>query len=298
MGTRRCTQRELLLRPDALLNQILGYALGYAQAKHKFSLHYFIAMSNHHHSGLSDPGMQSTHSNTPDFMRDFHALAARAINRLRGRRGNLWSGGGSTYNFVRSDDTDDMIQRYVYGLHNPVEGELVSSYKKWPGLILTPGPSGRRVYRFKRPALFFSEKMPEWVEVVVEAPQCELTPREFMKRVHERLNVAEKNKQAEMRVKGRKWLGVKAVLRQSPTSRPRTYEPRRQGKPQIATSDRWRRLEQIQQNREFLIEYERCRDLFRSGDTDVVFPIGTFKLVAYYGARSSPGPEPPGPLRS
>ena len=87
-------------------------------------------------------------------------------------------------------------------------------------------------------------------------------------------------------------MGAKAVRRQSPFSRPSTYEPWRGSRIQIATRDRRRRLEKIRENREFLHEYERCRDAFRAGDRAVEFPVGTFKLVAYYGACCQ-GPDPP-----
>ena len=95
-----------------------------------------------------------------------------------------------------------------------------------------------------------------------------------------------------MKIEGRKFMGAKAVKKQSPFVQPQTYEPWRGSHPQVATRDRWRRLELNQRNRNFLGEYELCRDAFKAGDHDVEFPIGTFKLVAYYGARCQ-GRDPP-----
>ena len=126
--------------------------------------------------------------------------------------------------------------------------------------------------------------------MVVEAPECELAPEEFMKRVLERVNDQEEKIQAKFRMQGRKFLGAKKVLKQSPYSQPATHEHWCQSRPQISTSDRWRRLQRIGASQRFLREYESCLARYRAGETDAVFPLGTYKMVEYYGARCAGWP--------
>jgi len=45
--TRRCTQRQFLLKPSRLVNQVFLYCLAYAAARHGILVHAFIVMSNH-----------------------------------------------------------------------------------------------------------------------------------------------------------------------------------------------------------------------------------------------------------
>lgn len=275
-----------------MANWILAYVLGHQQMKYKFRLHFFVAMGNHYHSGTSDRGYCPSHSSTPHWMRDFNSLSARALNALRGRRGALWSGGGDTYNFVISDNTEDMIDRYCYGFNNPVAATLVSRRQQWPGLLLEPGPSGKRTIRVKKPPVFFSYLMPDEVEITIETPPSELSPREFMKRVYERANFQERQIRLRAAREGRTFMGAKRIRRQSPFAQPRTYEARGSIRPKIATSDRQKRREFLQEDRRFLHRYEECRDAFRARKTDVEFPVGTFEFIAFFGARCE-GRDPP-----
>lgn len=292
MGTRRCDRREFLLRPDYIANHTIAYVLGYQQGKHKLKTMFFVAMSNHYHNGLEDGASRHDHSVTPHFMRDFNSLSARALNACRGRHGALWSGGGHTYNFVRNASTEDLIEEFVYALTNPVAAGLVSHRKKWPGLLLDPGPSGKRTIRVRRPSWFFSYTMPKEVQITLEAPRCDLSPRAFMKEVYRRANIREREIRKQMKSKGLTFLGEKAVLQRSPFEAPKTEEPWPTPNPLFSIRDKRQLREHIQRNLEFLAHYEESRDKLRSGDRDVEFPVGTFKLPAYYSLACE-GPDPP-----
>lgn len=292
MGTRRCDRREYLLNPDYVVNLSLAYLLGYQQRKHKLKFLFFVAMGNHYHNGIEDRASRPDHSVTAHFMRDFNSLSARVLNLYRGRKGALWSGGGHTYNFVRNASTEDLIEEFVYALTNPVAAGLVSHRKKWPGLLLDPGPSGKRTIKVMRPPFFFSDAMPREVEITLETPRCELSPRAFMKEVYRRANLREEEIRERMKRDGRKFLGVKSVLRSSPFDSPMTEQPWRTPNPLFSIRDKQQRREYRQCNLEFLAQYEECRDRLRSGERDVEFPVGTFKLIAYYGAACE-GPTHP-----
>ena len=57
--TRRCTQRQFLLRPSAQTNAILLYCLARAAGLYGVEVHAYCFLSNHYHlvaAGRPDPG--------------------------------------------------------------------------------------------------------------------------------------------------------------------------------------------------------------------------------------------------
>ena len=84
--SRRCTQRQLLLRPDTTVEQIYLYCLGEAVQRYGITLHGFIAMSNHQHLVVRD-----NRPNFPEFLARLHKMIAKAMNALRGRWENFWA---------------------------------------------------------------------------------------------------------------------------------------------------------------------------------------------------------------
>ena len=82
--SRRCTQRQLLLRPDARVEQIYLYCLGEAVERYGITLHGSIAMSNH-------TSWSATTAPTFDFLCHLHEMVVKAMNALRGRWENFWA---------------------------------------------------------------------------------------------------------------------------------------------------------------------------------------------------------------
>ena len=80
MVTRRCTQRQFLLRPDDETNNAFLYCL--AEAAARFGLIVLLPqmMSNHHHTVLYDPDGRIN-----EFTAHFHKLLAKCQNVLRRR---------------------------------------------------------------------------------------------------------------------------------------------------------------------------------------------------------------------
>jgi putative transposase len=78
--TRRCTQRQFLLRPDGETNNAYTYVL--AEAAKRFDIDVILSqmMSNHHHDGLYD-----RYGNHVEFREHFHTMLAKCQNALRGR---------------------------------------------------------------------------------------------------------------------------------------------------------------------------------------------------------------------
>jgi len=55
MITRRCTQRQFLMRPDRETNNAFIYCLAVAAERFGIRVLFTVAMSNHHHTGIYDP---------------------------------------------------------------------------------------------------------------------------------------------------------------------------------------------------------------------------------------------------
>ncbi len=73
--TRRCTQRQFLLKPSARTNELAGYCLALAAQHTGVLLHAVCFLSNHWHGVVTDPLAR-----LPEFLERFHRLFARAQN--------------------------------------------------------------------------------------------------------------------------------------------------------------------------------------------------------------------------
>jgi putative transposase len=82
--TRRCTQRQFLLRPDAATNNAFTYCLIEAAQRTQIEVLLPCAMSNHHHTVIFD-----RFGRYPEFVEHFHKMFARSQNALRHRWENF-----------------------------------------------------------------------------------------------------------------------------------------------------------------------------------------------------------------
>ncbi len=74
-----------------------------------------------------------------------------------------------------------------------------------------------------------------------------------------------------------------------PKDYPKSREPRRELNPRVAARSKWRRIEAIQRNNEFIAEYNKARGQWKDGDREVVFPLGTYALRIHANVRCAPG---------
>jgi putative transposase len=88
--TRRCSQRQFLLRPSKRTNQIFGYLLAIAATRFRIEVHAFCVMSNHVHLVVTD-----TDARLPAFSQFLDSLVARTMNALLARWEHFW--GPSSY---------------------------------------------------------------------------------------------------------------------------------------------------------------------------------------------------------
>src|ERR1700730_6303517 len=84
--SRRCTQRQFLLRPSAEVEHIYLYCLGEAAARYRVTVYAWIAMSNHQHLIVRD-----NEGNLPEFIGHLNKMLAKALNARLGRWENFWA---------------------------------------------------------------------------------------------------------------------------------------------------------------------------------------------------------------
>jgi REP element-mobilizing transposase RayT len=273
--TRRCAQRQFLLRPDTATNNAFLYCLIDAALRCEIDVLLPCAMSNHYHAVIYDRA-----GRYPEFIEHFHKLLARSQNVLRGRWENLWSSEQTCV--VRLVDREAVIDKLVYTAANPVQDHLVDRVHHWPGvnglLALLTG----RPLRATRPLHFFRPDgpMPESLELLLTIP-VELGPAAaVLSELRDRVRAIELECEVERGRTGRRVLGRRAVLAQSWRESPASVEPRRNLRPQVARRSKWARIEALLRNRAFVIEYASARDRWRNG-IPVVFPAGTYWLQRF-----------------
>ena len=272
MVTRRCTQRQYLLRPDTETNNVFVYCLAEAAQRFQIELIASQQMSNHHHTNLFD-----RHGRIVEFTEHFHKMLAKCQNALRGRWENLWSSDPPC--IVQLVNRADVIDKVVYVAANPVLDHLVERVHHWPGAKLVRAMLEQEPIHAKRPKHFFREDgtMPESVTLVFSIPP-ELGDRGlFLREVRDQLAAVEVA-QARLRAEtGKRIIGRRGVLQQSWRASPTSREPRRGLRPRVAARSKWQRLEALQRNREFLEAYRCARAAWLAG-YPTLFPVGTYWL--------------------
>ncbi len=242
MITRRCTQRQFLMRPDRETNNAFIYCLAVAAERFGIRVLFTVAMSNHHHTGIHDPD-----GCYPEFIEHFHKLFAKCQNALRGRWENFWS--SEQTSVVRLVDPDDVIDKMAYALSNPAKDNLVDRAHHWPGVTsIASLLHGRSLSAF-RPKHFFREDgpMPEVVSLAFARPEGfgHLSSTEFAAAILERVRAVEETAAAERHRTGTSVLGRKGVLLQRWSDRPGSREPHRNLSPHVAARSKWSRIRSL-----------------------------------------------------
>jgi REP element-mobilizing transposase RayT len=272
--TRRCAQRQFLLRPSKTTNEVFLFLLAVAAQRFGIQIHAFCVLSNHFHLVVTDP-----HARLPAFHQFLDALVARAINASVGRWEAFWA--PNSYSAVALASASDILDKAAYVLANPAAAGLVRSGRMWPGLWSGPERVGGESYEVSRPKHFFDAKgaLPEKATLQLTRPPG-FTDEEFRDELTARL--ADREAQAARDVRG-DFLGAARVVRQKPTDQPRAGEPRRTMKPHVAARDKWKRIEALGRLVEFLRSYRAAWSERREGNADAIFPCGTYLLRVAHG---------------
>jgi REP element-mobilizing transposase RayT len=281
--TRRCAQRQLLLKPSAATNAIFLYVLAVAARRFAVRVHAFCVMSNHFHLVVTDP-----EARLPAFEQYLDSLVARAVNASVGRWESFWA--PSSYSAVALVSPADVVDKCAYVLANPVAAGLVRRGRDWPGLWSAPERIEAGQMAARRPAAFFRKvgPMPEAACLELAVPPGFDSPDHFRDQLSAALRAREELARRELAAAGKGVLGVTRVLSQEPAARPGSGDPRRRLRPRVACRDKWKRIEALARLVSFLRAYRLALTRMRAGLRDVVFPAGTYRLRVAFGVRCAP----------
>jgi len=277
MITRRCTQRQFLLKPTPVTTRIIAYCLACAANRAAVQVHAVCALSNHLHAVVSDP-----EGRLPEFLSYFHRCIAKAVNCSLGRWENLWA--PEQTSVVRLVDAEDVVHKLVYVLCNPVSARLVASSAKWPGLWGFRRSDGGVV---ARPGVFFRKDGPMPVKAslrfVIPPALGHLAPGDYEKLVEQAIAAEEERIRQRVRAEHARFFGARRVMQHKVTDTPLSVEPRRRLRPRVAAHNKWRRVEALGRLESFLEAYRNALVRWRAGVRRVLFPPGTYALRLHYG---------------
>ena len=282
--TRRCTQRQFLLRPGDETNNAFLYCLG--EAAHRYSIEIILpsVLSNHYHAVVFD-----RFGNINQFVEHLHKFVAKCVNSLRGRWENLWA--AEPVCKVKCLQPRDVIAKIVYAATNPVKDFLVDTVAHWPGVNGLYPLLNDRPMRAVRPHHFFRDDGPMPAEVTLRLvlPPELGDPDQLRRIIRERVEKIENHFRARRARTGRRVLGRQRVLRQSWRESPASHEPRRNLRPKLAARSTWARIEALQWDRQFVADYSAARTAWLA-KLPAVFPPGTYWLRRFAGVTVAPPP--------
>lgn len=283
MVTRRCTQRQFLLRPDPITNNAFLYCLIEAALRFQIDILLPMAEANHHHTVVYD-----RHGRLPAFMEHFHKMLAKCLNARWGRWENFWT--TEEVCVTRLVTRAAVIKELIYAAVNPVKDHLVDKVSQWPGANGYLNLLSGEPLRARRPDHFFSKNgaMPEEVAVQLVIP-VDLGPSEqVIAEVRAGVEAVEaETREARLRA-GKQVLGRRQVLAQSWRAAPTSIEPRRELRPRFAgeADDLARAIEEF---KAFLDEYRAARERWLTRKR-AVFPAGTYWLARFAAIPVAPPP--------
>jgi putative transposase len=284
--TRRCSRREYLLRPDDETNAIFAYCLAEAAKRFSIGLVAWCLMSNHYHAVVHDPKGQ-----LPAFLEHFHKMVAKTMNARWQRSENFWSNEETCV--TRLVTNQDIFEKVIYVLCNPVAADLVDRLEDWPG-VSSLNQLSKKAKAHRRPRLYFQQDgvMPEEAELRSMVPS-RITKNESTDAWWDRVRKAVRARVETLRQvrkdEKRRVLGRKAVLSMPHTAAPTTEKPKGGLRPCIACKDPERRKLELAALKQFRAVYDDARLRLAAADRRAVFPYGTYRMRVL-GLRCAPPP--------
>lgn len=281
--------RQFLLRPDAVVNQIMLFCLFYAAKECDVLVHSVMVESNHFHAVITD-----LKGNLSRFMHRLDMLSAKCLIAHWQKQypelylAQIWS--TAKYNAVVLPNANAVINAIAYDATNPIKDGLVSDFRDWPGLKSRPGDWLQPARTVQRPlglAFKDSSKKDREVPVKYVVPPALRDRRSELAvdDVHARIRDVTRSIRKERAFAGKGHLGAKAVMAMRPFDSPST--PRIKGKrtPTFAAGGDTELLKEgLKRVRAFRQGYRDCIQRFLGGARDVVFPAGTYLMRVRFRA--------------
>ena len=260
------------------LTQFLGYCLAYCANTYGIQVHAAVFMGNHYHLDVSDP-----YGNVVEFKQLLNSMIARGLNAAQGRKGSFWDRDTPADTHRPADD--ETFMDLVYTLANPVDAGLVRHSTQWQSFT-TAGWRFGESRSFRRPSFYFDKRgdMPDAVVLTLSRPAifADLSDDELFARLEAAVHHRELEVCRRMRGESRRFMGSQKAARQQFGVVPRSFEERFRVTPRVASACKWRRLAQLQRNREWERAYADARARLLVGEV-AVFPAGTFALRKFAG---------------
>ena len=262
--TTRTLQGRLLLRPSPELNDLILGVIGRAQDRYGMIIHAFVVTSNHAHYILSP----TTAEQLARFMQFVNTNIAKEAGRLHQWPERLWS---RRYRSIVIADDQAALARLRYVLaHGAKEGLVDDGPGSWPGANCIAALSRGEILRgtwLDRGAEYKARQRGETVLAMQFATRYDvrltplpclqhLTVSQHQAEIRHIVKEIEVQAEAVNRTKGRRPMGVAAILAQDPHSRPTTTD--RSPAPFVHASDKKTEME-------FRAKYRAFVDAFRAG---------------------------------
>ena len=280
--TRRVLRRHFLLRPDAVITNLILYALAVSAQRFGIQVHALCAMSTHLHLVVTDE-----RGVLPSFLGFFHRMVALGTKVLRAWEGPVWD--NEPTSMVLLTTRQAVVEKIAYTLANPVAAGLVRHASEWPGAKVLVDELGGGVLRAARPEVYLDPTNPLWPEeatLEVSLPPAFAVDEveDFRREVAAELARAEAKAHAERAREG--VLGADRAGSVSPYERATSFEPVRALNPTFAvgrgSADAWRRAAAAV--RAFRAAYRVALAQWCKGVRDVLFPEGTWWMRVFHVA--------------
>jgi putative transposase len=217
-------------------------------------------------------------------------MIARGRNAQLGRQDSFWSADDACD--TRCPTDDESLGDLVYTLTNPVKAGLVKWGRLWPSFH-TVGWQFGETRTFKRPAWFFDVdgNMPEEVSLTLVRPPIfhELDDQALYDKLMSRVRSHELELQRDILSKGRRFMGLRKLAKQSWNRAPQSFEERFTVTPKIAASSKWLVLAELQRDRDWERRYADARALLLAG-MPAEFPAGTYWMRRFAGVSVAAQP--------
>lgn len=287
--TRRCSERRHFLAPGCDVDALFAYLLAALLERHGIALLGAVQMSNHYHALVHDP-----QGNSPAFMRDFHMLVARGVNRIRRRSDGFW--GVEQASLVELVDADAVVDMLAYIACNPVAAGLVRKGADWHGLRTSPYACTQRPLVLKRPAGFLRDDGPlpptATLRVVVPPTHRGLAPHAFASLVAARVADREAALVKGLEAAGHRFPSVRTLASLDWSSRPVTASGLFTLSPMVSARSAERRAAALVRIKRFQADYATARQRFVRGKRNTIFPGGTWMYPRVHGLTAHPPPIP------
>ena len=282
------------MRPSPILRDLTLGVLARAVRLYPVQVHAFAFLSNHYHLLLTVADARRLAA----FMGYLNSNLAREAGRLIRWREKFW---GRRYQAILvSPEEASQIDRLGYILSHGAKEGLVDSPREWPGAhaasYLASGESvrGRWIHRtleyeaarkriVLRPDDFAEE---ERLELVPLPCWAELSDNQIRARIAEMIHSIEADAKKRSKASGRPPAGRSFVERQDPR-----FEPNRIKKspaPLVHAFSRYVRAEFREAYTLFLTAFRRASERLRNGESDPLFPEGSFPPALPFRLAAAP----------